>query len=288
MDVKSIAHLSDNLQSLGVPPRMFGAVIEYCAGAVEGGVTVDAISDELGVSRELTRTVLKRLVLVDALALSEEDGVYKINYNVFDTVIERIHWFSSMENQDAIDSILTESPAEIEVVTSSPSGIEGIPHSSITGRMIEMIAGASERVVVVNPFFTDGGLDLLLDAFVAATARGVSLRMITRDIEKGDQSNADDIGRLASRIRDGGQLEKFSVFEIDTTAFQDASLHAKAMVVDSHRSYVGSANLTNQSLQNAVEMGLYLEGVPVEQINSYLEQCCNSDLFCSVDIESVL
>jgi phosphatidylserine/phosphatidylglycerophosphate/cardiolipin synthase-like enzyme len=137
--------------------------------------------------------------------------------------------------------------------------------------------------MVVNPFFTRDGLGLLLEAFVAATERGLSLKMITRDVLFGDQSNASDMNRLLAEIGDGGDVSKFEMYEINTEAFPEASLHAKTIVADEDAAYVGSANLTEQSLQNAVEMGLYLEGPPVDEIAEYLEKCCKSDLFCAVD-----
>jgi phosphatidylserine/phosphatidylglycerophosphate/cardiolipin synthase-like enzyme len=287
MDVKSVARLSQEIEALGVSPRAFGAALQYLAEqsteTPASKVSASLVASELDEEEALIRTILARLADLGALTSVSNVGQYVVKYDELEVIVDRIQWLSLPENRQSTESLLRSKPTRIEVVTSSPAGVGGIPPSNITGRMVEMVASASDSVMVVNPFFTRDGLGLLLEAFVAATERGLSLKMITRDVLFGDQSNASDMNRLLAEIGDGGDVSKFEMYEINTEAFPEASLHAKAIVADEDAAYVGSANLTEQSLQNAVEMGLYLEGPPVDEIAEYLEKCCKSDLFCAVD-----
>lgn len=122
-----------------------------------------------------------------------------------------------------------------------------------------------------------------MTAFADATGRGVRLRILTRDISLGDRSNASTINELSDRVRREGNTDRLHIVEVDKENFPDASLHAKALVADGTQAYIGSANLTRQSLQNAVELGLYLEGEPVKDVKSYIDRCWESDLFVNPD-----
>jgi phosphatidylserine/phosphatidylglycerophosphate/cardiolipin synthase-like enzyme len=288
MEIKTVARLSGEIQLLGISPRTFGAAIEYLAeeSAItpDGEVSASAVASELDEETAIVGTVFTRLADLGALSQGNDSDCYVVEFDKLEVAINRIHWLSLSENRKHAESLLQNKPSRIEVVTSSPEGVGGIPHSNITGRMVEMIASASDSVTVVNPFFTSEGLGLLLEAFVASTMRGISLEIITRDVLFGDGSNTRDMKRLLSEIEDGGNPSNIELVEIDTSMFPEASLHAKVIVADRNAAYVGSANLTGQSLQNAIEMGLYLEGPPVDEITAYFDQCRASDLFHSVDL----
>jgi len=291
MDVRTTAKLADEIATIGLSPKAFGARVVYLASGdsrdPRDRVSMDTISDVLPASRKLVKTVLKRFERADALSQTDSDGVYAIEYDTWHRLIDRTQWLSDENNQRQLEPVLDEVPAVAEIITSSPSDIDEIPYSSITGQMVEIIAGSEERVTVVNPFFTRDGLDLVVDSFVAATERGIQFELITRDILLGDRSNKPEMETLISRVRKDGNIANFDLLEIDSENFSDATLHAKLIIVDQRKAYIGSANLTDQSLQNAVEMGLYLEGPPVDQIVSYVSKCRQSYLFVPVSFNDI-
>jgi len=288
MNLETAVRLLDDIELLGISPRTFGAQVEYQASkeiaTPRGTVDIRDIAEEFDVSTEVAMRAFRRLEETDIAEADSERYRYRIDTGTLRTVIDRLEWLSQPENRDFIYPTDSQSPDRIEMITGSPHNVSGIPYPNITGRLVDMIATATGTVTLVNPFFTGDGLDLLLDAMVGAVERDIELRLLTRDVNHGNGSNRTEVTRLFEAVQQTGKTENFGIFEVDKQQFPDASLHAKVTVVDRSRAYVGSANFTDQSLQNAVELGLYVEGGPVKRIAEYLDQCQTSDLFVSVEL----
>lgn len=288
MELEISARVLQDTGSLGVSTRTLGSQVEYLASeefsSPEGEVDVRNVASELEVTHQPVQTIFHRLEQLNAVDSTDKQHRYQLCYERWRTVFDRLHWLSESSSSEQINRLLERPRSEIQMITGSPPGVNGIPHPDITGRLVDMVANATETVTVVNPFFTREGLDLLIDALVGATERGVRLRIITRDVNLGTESNSSDVQRLVEVANEEGELEKLQIVEVDKETYPDASLHAKVTVVDQSRAYVGSANITRQSLQNAVELGLYLEGPSVGPIVDYLNKCWSSDLFTSVDV----
>jgi len=287
MEIETVVKLLDDIDNIGISPRTFGAQTEYLASddadSPRGKINPRALATNFETSEETVERVFRRLESLGVVDPVSEKQLYQVEFATLRTVVDRMEWIAEPVNREQTRRLFDTQPSEIQMITGSPREVDGIPHPNITGRLVDMVANASETVKVVNPFFTRDGLELLLDAFVGATERGVELDILTRDVNFGNGSNASDIRRLRKRIKKEGSPENLQVFEVAKERYPQASLHAKVTVVDRSRAYVGSANLTDQSLQNAVEIGLYLEDGPVGQITEYLEQCQSSKLFVPVE-----
>lgn len=288
MNLETAVRLLDDIELLGISPRTFGSQVEFQASegtaTPHGTVDIRNIAEEFDVSTEVAMRAFRRLEETDIAESDPERYRYRIDTGRLRTVIDRLEWLSQPANRNFLYPTDSNSPDKIEMITGSPHNVSGIPYPNITGRLVDMIATATGTVTLVNPFFTGDGLDLLLDAMVGAVERDIELRLLTRDVNYGNGSNRTEVTRLFESVQQTGNTENLWIFEVDKQQFPDASLHAKVTVVDGSRAYVGSANFTDQSLQNAIELGLYVEGGPVERIAKYLDQCQTSDLFVSVDL----
>lgn len=140
-------------------------------------------------------------------------------------------------------------PEEARLVTSLPSGIPGHRKFLATYQvMAEMIASARRSILLISYVISASSGPLIKQ--VAERAGGVQVIVC---------------------LNDGpGELRKFAalwpahlpvtVLQPDRARWHQGSLHAKALVVDSERALVTSANLTGYATDNNLELGVALSG----------------------------
>ncbi len=153
-----------------------------------------------------------------------------------------------------------------QVVTVPPYLRSAIPQGEVheTVRVLtELIARAETRVIMASPFL-DQGFDVLSDNIVRLVQRGVRFLLLTRELQDTNSSNSKVVNGLRDRCNHSGNLEVVS--------WEDTGLglHIKAVVVDSRRAYVGSANLTRGGFGYHAELGVLLEGPSVSKVERLL------------------
>lgn len=123
----------------------------------------------------------------------------------------------------------------------------------------DMVQGARTRVVVMTPFFDARGARWLQELF-EQVATDVSCVLVLRSLE--DPSRVDHPAGytlIAPWLKAKGvQVYNYSVPRVDGRGRE--TFHAKVVLCDSDRAYVGSANLTTASLEHSMEMGVALTG----------------------------
>lgn len=127
-----------------------------------------------------------------------------------------------------------------QVIASGPD-VEGDPlHEAI----LTAIYGARERVWILTPYFLP---DIsLVKAIATAAHRGIDVRLLTPE-----HSNH----RIADIAR-GSYLRQLEASGVRIHRFYGGMLHAKAVIVDSRLSIVGSANLDMRSMFLNYEIAL--------------------------------
>ena len=142
-------------------------------------------------------------------------------------------------------------------------------------RLEELIMDADSSLVMVTPFFTEFGIDKFVTRLAQRAADGVTVDVITRDTDGGDAKEAVQRLERAAMDINGGTPENISVYDYGTATER---LHAKALVADGEQAYIGSANLTSYSLQEAIEIGVIVDGPVVEDINAFLAEVRELDV----------
>jgi phosphatidylserine/phosphatidylglycerophosphate/cardiolipin synthase-like enzyme len=142
----------------------------------------------------------------------------------------------------------------IEMTTSVPFNPEE-GESDLMPHLASIVTGAEEQLILVTPFFNRFAVDTFVDRVVAAAEDGVTVKIITRDTDSGDNSAAVD--RIYDAVADADAISNLEVFDYGA---EGQRLHAKALVADEELAYVGSANMTSYSLQEAIEIGVIIEG----------------------------
>lgn len=153
-----------------------------------------------------------------------------------------------------------------EVLTVPPYLRRALPEGQVSETLptlVELVATAKRRIVLASPFLDSGFAHIapLLRRFVHA---GGSLLVITRELAKPHSHNATVIRDLRTSCVSG-------TLQVASWEEEGLGLHLKALVADSHRAYVGSANFTWGGIGQHAELGLRIEGPSVRNIEQLLE-----------------
>ena len=95
----------------------------------------------------------------------------------------------------------------------------------------------------------------------------MSVTVLTRDVSGGND-NAEHVQRIHETVTEAGNVRNLHLFEYDS---DHGNLHAKALIADCERAYVGSANFTNYSLRSSIEIGLIVQGPVVNDLADFFE-----------------
>lgn len=138
------------------------------------------------------------------------------------------------------------------------------PLRHTAGVLLDLIDRATQEIRLAAPFVDPDAVDFLAESLVGAGRRSVAVAVITsvgqgvHFVELARRWNAEPAVR--GRLR---------VSEVQTHLSSLGS-HAKVLVVDSQRGYVGSANLTAAGLGRHVEIGVEVVGPQVAELTRVL------------------
>lgn len=132
------------------------------------------------------------------------------------------------------------------------------PLRETAGVLLELIDGAATALKLATPFVDRGAISFLSAALVGAGRRGVAIDIIT---STGQGPMFSDLTRQWSSEAAG----RLRVTEV-ATHISPLGSHAKIMVADEERAYIGSANLTRAGLGRHVEIGVEVKGPHVEDL----------------------
>lgn len=199
------------------------------------------------------------------------DYVFRIDTQRATDVLEQqligSHACSESDGVPLIKPILTV-PDEVAPNLSDRSSKAARTYVNIRRMLLE----AEESVRLANPFF-DAGTEAIED-LASVPNRNVSLSILTRQTYNRKGRVKDVLNSIYYSIRDEVK-DLLRVAELYSqshdTGHQLFATHAKILVVDDHRCYVGSANLTTHSLRNNFELGVLIEGDAVEDITEIFD-----------------
>jgi phosphatidylserine/phosphatidylglycerophosphate/cardiolipin synthase-like enzyme len=138
------------------------------------------------------------------------------------------------------------------------------PLRHTAGVLLDLVDRATREIRLAAPFVDADAVDFLADSLVGAGRRSVSVDVIT-SVGQGIH-----FVKLAQRWNAEREVRgRLRISEVKTHLSSLGS-HAKVLVVDSQRGYVGSANLTAAGLGRHVEIGVELAGAQVAELTSVL------------------
>jgi putative cardiolipin synthase len=130
-------------------------------------------------------------------------------------------------------------------------------------QLIELLDEAEKQVLIISAYLIPS-IDLE-GAIARAVRRGVDVRILTNSIRSNNHLAAHSAYRkhINELLADGANLHEVRVdardrhfYMFPPTDKKSLALHAKALVIDGDRVFIGSANLDPRSLRLNTEMGL--------------------------------
>jgi putative cardiolipin synthase len=136
----------------------------------------------------------------------------------------------------------------------------------VANALMAMIDAASEEVLIVSAYLIP--TPALEGAVKRAVERGVRIRMLTNSIRSNNHITAHSAYRkhIRTLLDNGAELHEVRIDATDRDIYmlspieeKQLALHAKALVIDNDKVFIGSANLDPRSLRINTEMGLLIE-----------------------------
>lgn len=137
------------------------------------------------------------------------------------------------------------------------------PLRQTAGVLVELLDRARSEARLAAPFVDQPAVAFLSDAILGAGSRGAEIRIVTSVGHGGLFDNLGHRWREEPRAR-------LRVTEVHTDLSSLGS-HAKVLVVDDERGYVGSANLTAAGFGRHVEIGVELAGPQIAELSAVLD-----------------
>lgn len=269
--IETIAGFLERLDRLDLEANRVCLYLQY-AGADGERVTAEAVAEEFGISEVAAGDILDWMGRLDAVtypsAMEDAVIVYRERLSRLLAFLERLAGAITPRQR----RLLADAPLDdVEVTITTPAGWSS-GETDLLPRLEELVMDADDSLVMVTPFFTEFGIEKFVTRLARRAADGVTVDVITRDTDEGDAAEAVRQLEMAAKDIGRGAPEKISVYDYGTATER---LHAKALVADGERAYIGSANLTSYSLQEAIEIGVIVAGPVVAEINTFLVEVCN-------------
>jgi len=243
---------------------------------LSGTMDVRRICSLSGIAQARTGEALSFLMAAKGLGLVEQ--ISDLNWRVAQAAIlaelapmlQAIHVYRTEIHQDAdtVEVVLTKPLSPSQLAKSLEGMLLGTWGLLDTREVLPSIAeNASERFVVMTPFLDEVGGEILLALFQHVRP-SVRKQLIIR-------ATADGL-LPAGYLAITGQLSALGVeafnFRLDKEdAFGMETFHAKVVLADNAKAYVGSSNMNKWSFQYSLELGLLVSGKAADRIGQVID-----------------
>ena len=159
-----------------------------------------------------------------------------------------------------------ESRQKVELVWTGPT-TELVPARRTEQALIQVINAAKHRLFITSYVAYD--IESIAKALRSAAERGVKIEFLMElSSAQGGKVSIDPIGNLRNIVPDAW----FYIWKDKDAAFVNGSVHAKVAVADGLFCFITSANLTGYAMDQNMEAGVLISGVPLpEQLHRHLE-----------------
>ncbi|WP_336037704.1 phospholipase D-like domain-containing protein [Halobacterium yunchengense] len=250
-----------------IDPVVFCTHLLHTAASGEGTVDPSQTAEEFDIHREAANH-LHDLASEFGLVgfTSQTTNRVKVNRNTTIEFIQFLNIFDDHLTASEAELLANDAVHDVELSIAVPDEFDE-RSAELMARLIRLVRNAERELLLVTPFFTRFGVDVFVDHLAFATDRGVDVTLLTRDVTENGE-NAGHVERIRETVRSSGDTSNFQVYQYDSP---HGRLHAKTLIADAEIAYVGSANLTNYSLKEAIEIGLIVRGPVVDELTDFFE-----------------
>jgi putative cardiolipin synthase len=151
----------------------------------------------------------------------------------------------------------------------------------VANALTDMLDAARKEIVIVSAYLIP--TPELEGAVERAVARGVRIRILTNSIRSNNHLTAHSAYRnhIHELLENGAEMHEVRIDADDRHIYmlspieeKQLALHAKALVIDNDKVFIGSANLDPRSLRINTEMGFLIES---EALNAEVRKAVTPD-----------
>jgi putative cardiolipin synthase len=183
---------------------------------------------------------------------------------------------------------------DVELLVDDPSKVGGNEQSEVFAGLNKAIEQAAKEVLIVSPYFVPGKQGAA--ALIADVQRGLRVAVMTNSLAATDVAAVHTgYARVRRELLRGGvelyEMKRRAGSEharqqISVTGSSGASLHSKAVLIDSRWVYVGSMNLDPRSTRLNTEMGVLIDSPALAaQLRQQVELIKSPELSYRVALE---
>lgn len=120
----------------------------------------------------------------------------------------------------------------------------------------ELVSKARERLLLVAPYLSTTGMKRLRGPIAAAAESGAWIRLVTGDLHDSSTWNYKSVNTLVNGME--GQIIRSRLRVLCAAPGSLGFIHAKLIIADHLRGYLGSANLSGGGFDKNFEVGVAL------------------------------
>ena len=153
----------------------------------------------------------------------------------------------------------------------------------IRNLLINLIVSARKTIVILSPYTTSVALsDILQPLLVSNKSENIKIEVyIANSLENANKQ----IISLTKMLPEEFTKRINFYYRSNDPQAEDRIIHAKILIVDEDRGYLGSANFTEQGLQRHFELGIEMNNQQAKLALQMLKQLVHLKVFLSVDVK---
>lgn len=210
-----------------------------------------------------------------------------------ESLVQVAHSKVSSEGGESTGDLPTDPPKVVATVPLSLSPGLGRLHTRPipTVEAFEWVLSSTKHYLKLCLPFPEEAAIAYLGKFIAtASERGVRIKLLTRELLSPSTRSFDyaalvrSVARFADIYKTRGSIDRLQVRDFHSNISLDESgpalhyesIHAKVLISDGVRAYVGSAEFRGNSLLNNFELGFVVSGVAVQEIEALYDLVWNA------------
>lgn len=153
---------------------------------------------------------------------------------------------------------LCSAPEHLDAFLATQSACSGLWGGSLLVALAKLLEGVNDNLIIFSPYWRTDGAQALLAAAGRKSYQGIQVSIFTQPKPWMKESDTEGIGNFVKILREAGAQVR--ILAPKPHEGLTPILHAKVIIADYVKAYVGSANFTRSGLDYGVEAGVLVEG----------------------------
>lgn len=227
---------------------------------------------------DLAKTIF-RILVHEELILITEDGLNKITDEIsfqrdFEMVNEIVNFDFNLFEEQKSNLLWTIPNKQISLI---PRGISEHFHF-LYSWIQELILTSNNRIVFISPYFSENGIRHLLTSLDAINnnKKGIVIDFLVNDMEEKNNSKAFTFLSENIKLVNNNKIRIYEPIERENDKLL---FHAKLLLVDGEKGYLGSANYSERGLSSQFEIGIPMRINQIKPLMELVDYWINNSYF---------